>query len=947
MRCGQMVQIAVQDDSIDFKAVLTRFVALNEARLRRTYGALRPRQAEFLHLLPLLFHVNHPALPGYISKETPAGISGYEPDDDAREAASRQGRSFRYDPERERRLRAIYCMGSAGSVAYSGESDFDLWLCHDPALDENALTLLAEKAESIRQWAESLELEVHFFLVNPHKYRCGEIERLGGESCGSAQYRLLLDEFYRTGLHLAGMYPMWWLVPPEREADYDQHVAALKRQRFVYAKNLLDLGGMANFPAEEFLGAAIWQLSKGIDSPYKSVLKLLLIEAYAREYPQLDLLSLQFKRAVYRGDSDVDRLDPYLMMLDRVESYLQARGERARLELARRCFYLKVDENLTTEGPVAQWRRSLLEARVRGWGWSRAELQQMDGRESWKVHRVAEERRILFDALSASYRFLSDFARRHAGSALITREDLTVLGRKLYAAFERKAGKIELVSRGITESLVESHLALHEELDEQQRSVWVLYRGNPRPEEADRETALKRTQTIAKMVAWCYFNRVLDRGTVLTVYGRESRFDTRQFRAMVARMYELFPAAAGEGGSMADFASPARMRRCVAFVNTGQDPLVCGELPHGSLAGDRADVLSYGGMQENLVRCIDLVVTTSWREVLTFHYAGSRGLLDCLCEFLKWNAAGHAEVPAQTSVTSTSPAKAAAIARRVQDLLGDLVDRFHGAETAVETRYILRVGRAYYALYLEEEQPKYDHIGAYDALLHYLGGSHPVFRQVVFDRNALDDPLLALIYQNNRPGVVQFFYRVTGGELEFFVLDERGSLFCRRMGHYDVDALLSHYARFFDAVLNRMNFLMQEGQPLQAPEEVEFYAVRRGAEELRLERQPQVEAADGSYLSLQVIMDVDDDGNTTFTLYCDGREFSSLEMGNRVFEAAVNHVLELRQSGQRYPVYITDVSMSPTVVGQDALGKIQTVNFLAYKARVEEKLDRALTRTQT
>lgn len=939
-----MAGSAVQDDSVDFRAVLNRFVALNEGRLRRTYTALRPHQAQFLRLLPLVFHVNHPALPGYTSKETPAGISGYEPDDLTRDAAVRCGRSFQYerDPHRQERLRAIYCMGSSGSVAYSGESDFDIWICHDPELDPHGLRLLSDKAEAVRQWAESLDLEVHFFLVNPAKYRRGEIDRLGAESCGSAQHRLLLDEFYRTSLHLAGMYPMWWLVPPNHEAEYDSYISGLKRRGVIHASNLLDLGGVASVPAEEFLGAAIWQLSKGIDSPYKSVLKLLLIEAYAREYPALDLLSMQFKRAVYAGEQDMDRLDPYLMMLDKVEAYLRNRNDVARLNLARRCFYLKVDENLSRGGAVAPWRRTLLENRVRDWNWSREELCAMDSRDSWKVHQVTEERRILFDALSASYRFLSDFARRHAESALITREDLTILGRKLYATFERKAGKIELVSRGIAESLVESQLSLHEVLDEQQRSVWVLYRGNIRPEEAKRHPALKRTRTIAQMVAWCYFNRVSDRATVVSVYGRDSHFDSRQLRAMVGRMVELFPDGAGEGGSMSDFAGPARTRRCVAFVNTGEDPLVCGAVPHGIAAGNRTDALSYGAMQENLVRSIDLIITTSWREVLTFHYADSQGVLDAVCEFLKWTPPGRSELPGETVAASTNPAKGTTVARRMQELFDDLAGCFYGGEYPAETRYILRVGDAWYAIYFEGVQPRYDRIGGREALLQYLGASQPVFRPVVFDRHA-EEPLLALIYGANQPGRVQFFYRDLGGELELYVLDERGSLFFRRMGYYRVETLLSHYARFFDAVFNRMNFLMQEGQSLQAPEELEFYAIRGEAARMNLRRQgAQVEAADGPYLSLQVIMDVDEEGNTTFTLYCNGREFSSLEMGNAVFEATVNYVVELRQSGQRYPVYITDISMSPSIIGQEALGKMQTVNFLAYKARIEEKLDSAL-----
>lgn len=73
----------------------------------------------------------------------------------------------------------------------------------------------------------------------------------------------------------------------------------------------------------------------------------------------------------------------------------------------------------------------------------------LDSRSQWKVRQVSAERRMLVNELTYSYRFLSEFARsEHAGSSLNSR-DLGILGRRLYAAFERKAGKIEFINPGI------------------------------------------------------------------------------------------------------------------------------------------------------------------------------------------------------------------------------------------------------------------------------------------------------------------------------------------------------------------------------------------------------------------------------------------------------------------------------------------------------------------
>lgn len=57
------------DDGIDRK-VLTqlraRFLKVNAGRLERALLGLSSRQQIVLRLLPLLFHVNHPLLPGYV-----------------------------------------------------------------------------------------------------------------------------------------------------------------------------------------------------------------------------------------------------------------------------------------------------------------------------------------------------------------------------------------------------------------------------------------------------------------------------------------------------------------------------------------------------------------------------------------------------------------------------------------------------------------------------------------------------------------------------------------------------------------------------------------------------------------------------------------------------------------------------------------------------------------
>lgn len=929
-----------KDDESAPTTALERFVALNDARLHRTREAMRPRQRDFLDLFPLLFHVNHSRLPGCDDKDCPAGIHGYQPGRAALYAANRIDKGFQYSRQLHMTMQilAIYAMGSPGSVAYSGESDLDVWICHDPDLDAERLAKLQKKANAIEAWAATLDLEVHFFLVHPDQFRNCKVETLSAESSGTAQWRLLLDEFYRTGVLIAGMYPLWWLVPPERELDYDACAKEVKADDPNLCRNFIDFGGLGRVPAEEFLGAAVWQLYKGIDSPYKSALKLLLIESYARNYPIQEILSARFKQAVYAGESDPDRLDSYLMVIDRVEEYLKGRDENERLGLARRCFYFKLGQRLSgSDTSVGRWRYDLLTRRVQEWGWSRADLFVMDSRDEWKVDRVSEERRILFEALSESYRFLSGFARQHAGSALISQRDLTILGRKLYAAFERKAGKVEMVRRGFDVDLSEPQLSVHE-MEEAQQG-WALYRGVVKYGETAGKKPLRRFRFITELVGWCYFNGVWGKATQLVVFARNSSASPAELKAMAETMQAIFPDRGDGHGSASDFSEPARMVQAALFINAGVNPTPRGEMADGRVSGGRSDALSYGGTAQNLVQTVDLIAVTSWQEVLIFHHVGATGLMDCLCQYLKWLPASEGRAPVVPAVASHTPGRGPTVPKRIEDLVRSLLDCFYPRRTPA-ARYVVQVERGYYVLYFEGDVPRYHALENQQALLRYLGMPQQEFSAVVFDRQAQTDPMLPLIYGCNKPGVVQFFFRsLNNGQADIYVLDERGSLFYRRTPFHDGEALLSQYANFFDAVLNRVNFLMQDGRPVSGAEGLEFYLVEaeRDGKFKFHRKQPRFQS--NRFISLQVIVERDGEGRIAFTFFCNGYEIPS--GGSAAFEEVVRHVLTLRRGGQAYPIYITDLSISPVVLG-DSADRFQTIHFLNYKHRIEERLSQAM-----
>jgi len=919
-----------------------RFVGINRERLRRIREALTPRQRDFLELLPLLFHSNHPLLPGYVNQTTPCGVRDYTPTQETLTAAQRVTRSYSHERRILPRLdiMGLYMMGSCGTIAYTPGSDFDIWLCHTPGLEESAVADLRLKAARIEEAAKDLNLDVHFFVFDPESFRRGELASLSAESSGSSQHYLLLDEFYRSAVVLAGLYPLWWRVPPEQEREYSTAARTLVQGRFIGQHDYIDFGGLERVPAEEFFGAAVWHIYKSINSPYKSVLKLILIEAYAQEYPDIDLLALHYKRLVYDGETNLNAIDPYLLMYRKVEDYLTRRGDTARLHLFRRCFYFKVEERLTarTARGEESWRREVLRELVGSWGWDTAHLALLDSRDQWKVPVVLEQRRDLIAALTQSYRLLSQFGREQADSARISQRDLHVLGRKLYSAFERKAGKIEIVNRGIAPDIAEQRLSIHLLGDAATEPNWLLFTDAVLPEDIGQHTAVRRSNSIVDVLAWCHFNRIIAGETQITAYAGAQPYSARELRSILGALEGTFPGGLLGSSDCTDLTRAPQLLRAALFVNVGLEHRAGPARSADMIASSRTDPLSFGGMHHNLSECFDLVLMTSWEEVFSFHYRGLDGLLQCLCEYLRLRAnAGSATVPETFTTHCFSPGHGANISQRFHELFDDISRSVQ--ETAGHWRYILEAADHYYAIVRDDGGIRFERIGNHAGLIAFLGRPVPRYTHTRFDRYALRNEPLPRLYEQNRQDAIQTFYRVLGREVELFVIDERGSLFTQTLTFHNQHVLLDQLARFFRSTSQRMT-LGSNANGESRRIGFEFRHLAGGARrEFTIEPVSYNPDLGRQYLQIKVLLETGEDSSHRYTVICDGREFSSLAHGADLFRVVARHVLSVRTTGSAYPIYITDIDLSGVQLPGES---DQTVRLLEQKRLIEERLNRAL-----
>lgn len=938
------------DDGIDRKMLAqlrARFLQINQGRLQRATEALSTRQQLVLKLLPLLLHVNHPLLPGYVSASTPAGLSGFEPDDASLAEVQRLTRSFAYKPRRGQGaapLHGLFLMGSLGTVAQAEQSDMDLWLCHAADLSEQAMQELRRKCDQLESWAASQGAEVHVFLIEPLRFARGMRDtQLTSDDCGTTQHYLLLDEFYRTAIWLGGRTPIWWLVPVYEENRYQAYCRTLLSKRFVREDDVLDLGHLAQIPPQEFLGAGMWQLYKGIESPYKSALKLLLTEVYASEHPKVECLALRFKQAVFEGRLDLDELDPYIVVYRRLEEYLSARGDQERLELIRRCLYLKVNKKISRppgRGRAKSWQRLLLERLTAEWGWQPRQLNVLDSRSQWKIRQVVAERRLLVNELTYSYRFLTQFARSAQVGSTLNNRDLNVLGRRLYAAFERKAGKVEYINPGIAPDLAEDTLTLVQRPGNEKPgdSQWALYSGSLGAQEWPDFAPIKRSRELIELLAWCHRNGVIDASTRLSIHPGGSDLSDFELSNLITSLRQMFtlPLPMVEEAALLRASTPSRI---LLLVNVGLDPLKQHSQMNLHMTSGRTDALGYSGMRENLVLTLDQVSLNSWNEMQVARYDGEDALLDCISDLLNSlpPTGPHPEVQVRCYCRNRAPA----IASRVEELLRDLLEDYASGKAS---RYLLQVRQHYHVLQLAPGQVSHTALGDLPALLDHLGTEQALFSPLRLDRYALEGDDLALILPLGKPQTIQVFYRLyeQSSEAELTVLDEHNALWRRRLPYRDEQSLLTPLQRFLQSLLYRRNAQLPLDDPISdMPLEVLYHQLLPDAplraQSVERRAAPQAPISHPFY-DVQAIVEPGDGRQRHVTLYCNHREFSELEYGHDLYRAVAQHILAQRAGGERYPCYITDLDLSAVLADQQA----KTVHYLRYKSELEDALNAAL-----
>ena len=926
-----------------------RFAKFNQHRLTRMVESLSARQQDFVELLPLLFHVNHPLLPGYVSKDIPAGIADFAPSRKSIKIAKKITMAFDYEHRllRSFPIKGLFLMGSPGTIAYSKNSDLDMWLCYDPAVPIEELALLELKAQKIERYAEKLDLEVHFFVLSAESFRSGETLSLSDESSGSSQHALLLDEFYRSALHLAGLRPLWWCVSSEHEHRYDDYVAELIAENVTFERDYLDFGGLTGIPATEFFGAGVWQLYKSIDSPFKSVLKLLIIESYVVEYPKIDLLSYRYKSLVAKPDTNLNDIDPYVLMYRKVDEYLLSTEDSDRRSLLQKCFYLKINLALSKKARKSNdWRISVLTDFVGSWGWTARHLSYLDERPRWRISHATNEKKSIVAALNKSYAQLSAFARTCGEDQKISRYDLNTLGRKLYAAFERKPAKVDIVTRGICKSPMEENLSIIWRQSKNTHGTWNLYAERIGADAKAETNPIKSSDSLSRLLAWCHFNHLFDEKTNWQIFAPEKKLQLSDLKRVLAKIEQHFPGGQIDSIKSEELNKHVVPRKVLLIVNFGQMPLQ-GRLSKNILTSNNNDAFKFGGQKINLVQSAAIIYMTSWEEVYVKNFKGPLAVQESLLELIQQSMQNHQKKKIPLDVFAACRDYTLAIQTTVEQHGEELLRFLWANRHADPIRYVTQIENSFCSLEIREGNARLTNHATHHTLLKALGEANESFPKIHFDSRADDCSLLGVLYDHSSPSNISFFIYQHEDKADIYVIDEKGSLFVQRRESHQLEFTIGQFGQFFNNVLARKKLAHSDSRI----EDDESYFDAHLLSKDRFGRFSLSPYSDRDVvfeqlIPVKVFVDSDSSNRQILNILVDDIDFSAAKLGNELFVEIARSILSRRKIQSSYPIYINDLEFSARYQSVHDIGALQTVHLLNFKKRIEYQLSRTLEAAQ-
>jgi len=892
------------------RAYKQNFLVYNRLKLNQLHESLE-RQVimDLLEFIPFLLHVNIPDLPGYIqSAVMPVGISGYSlAGRTPKMAVSRTITPGMMKHVSEPFVHMLALMGSSGTIAFNSRSDFDFWVCgYESEYSPEAISQFKAKCRKIEDWiAETYSLEVHFFLndivrVQKNIFDRDEHEGLAGSSLG----QLLKEEFFRSSILIAGKIPFWWVTPPDvSDVEYQAWYLAVRDSDM--GPEFVDIGNLGKIIVEDFLIAALFQILKSLGNPFKSIIKLGLLERYMHDVEGNPYISNLIKKNVQSGKMEPEDIDAYLIMFNQVHDYFARElKDDASLDLVKNSFYLKVDPRLSQavkplprgrqEQPESLKRRKMKEYTAR-WQWTPSMIGKMDEFDSWDIDSVHSMMNSSKKYILQGYKSILNSMGELSKTKNLSPQAIKGITHKIYSHFAIEPTKIDNTLSFKTYP-AEKLLTIEFIKDRDGKEYWLLQKRLIVHKSATK-LIMHKDASLFGLVVWISLNGLFQKDyTRLEIATGLHEVDPNFIRELITELSVHF-----------------------SFKKV--------ELENSYFLRDPFPVMSYMiinpySRYAKRLEEIIFLYHSSWGETRFDVYRSELDLAQIAVRVINGGLMTGRDYRHAISLIASQPFGSSKEFHRIREFCRDIYEFFVTEEDDARKRYITMLGNSFFIF--SSRKKGTDNIIVSTLLenelrllynLSYNRGNKTLLR---FDPSVPELEYLKAITENHKDDVIQVYFQIASKYSYFFVSDEKGAITFYRKDAAKMMEYLAHlhdfaYSAAETILANNRNSTLAGGEG-KGGEIVELYRLEREAG-----RQTQIKKIDPAAFSrlqetkkamkpfhLSLHLMEDGDFGYRFTLPDGG--FSEIYHKNEM-DALARELKVLLQSVPGYTFYVSGINL--------------------------------------
>ena len=620
------------------------FLRFNRFKIHRNLVTLSEIDQTIFLIIPRLLHIHQEGLPGYFEGDPPCGIHNFTLDQESQYALEKMfpnvilRRNVNLNPV----IHTALLMGSVGSIAQTKKSDLDYTLLINKSdFTEESMKLFQKKLNLIETWTwDNYSLETHFFINDSEEVKNNIFGESDSESTGSALAKLLKEEMYRTMIIVAGKIPFWLISPVDSDDDkYDELYQKLQNgDTLLKQEEFIDMGNVDDISQGEYFGGAVWALIKSFKSPFKTLMKMGILEEYMFGDTKFNLLCHQVKDKYFNDVPYLD-IDPYLVMFERVQQFFKETKDEESVDALRHAFYLKVGTQIEPDelGKGSKiWRKNTLINMLKEWGWDAKKLERLNDYSNWQMmHKVDLGNRIN-KILMASYKNISEKNKTlDPSESLITEKDTHLLGRKLFSFYRTAPNKVDNLGALVDGKTAETELTfLLEQKTSRDKATWYLIRGKTREslDQIKDDDIIKKSKTLTFLMAFTVFNNLYNEDTKIILRADEGAMKDSDLAVLLDQIRQFIASTNIAALSNEDLLDDAKVNQLFMLIDFGTPPPP--EITMGNIKdcknSDELNKFITGRIER--IKSITTTYLTSWGELFCKTYAGLNCMGRCIDE---------------------------------------------------------------------------------------------------------------------------------------------------------------------------------------------------------------------------------------------------------------------------------------------------------------------------